>query len=88
MSLVLAGSRETRADTDLSVGFLLWHTDYRTSWVYLGGGVVMEKQQPASTSLQFHCGEGREKRKRKNPPGWKSLDVSRIEAVFCSKMSQ
>lgn len=38
MSLVLAGSREMRADTDLSVGFLLWHTDYRTSWVYLGGG--------------------------------------------------
>lgn len=85
MSLVLAGRRETRADTDLSVGSLLWHTDYKTSWVYLGG-VVMEKQQPASTSLQFHCGEGSEK--RKNPPGWKSLDVSRIEAVFCSKMSQ
>lgn len=66
MSLVLAGRRETRADTDLSVGFLLWHTDYRTSWVYLGG-VVMEKQQPASTSLQFHCGEGRGKKKKEKP---------------------
>lgn len=38
MSLVFAGRRETRADTDLSVGSLLWHTDYKTSWVYLGVG--------------------------------------------------
>ena len=79
-----------RAGTDPFLGPLLWYAGFVSEWglffCWGGGGgglgdelLVMEKEEPAKARLQVPLWW---EKKKWYSQGWKSLDVSQMEAVF------